>query len=619
MSGVLEYVQVASVSPAGFAPFYTVSVEGSGCYLDDDGIVHQNSGKDWLCSMIQCWVVHILLCMKDPRKAVGMPPGEPIDIVNVAYSAKQAKDVFFSKFTGRLKGWKWLFEQYLVMESGRTLNKDEHPATQSNDEMRVVKIKADQVVFPFKIIAHSLHSENEAAEGKSPLFWIMDEAAAFRTKEGKANGRKIYNTLKSSSTSRYPSLWRGMVISYTRSRNDFMMQLYKESEGDETIFRSKAATWEVNPLRSRADFDDEYRLDPKTARGMYECEPPASEFGFFAEDNVKGAFLDSLPSSVMTKPAIVKGWVTNPRTGLPLERMFVGKVVHDIVIQGLTDKAIPRVVHVDGGLTGNRAGMVVGHGLKHLVTHKDPESGTVHEYVIKKMRVDVALYWQPDAQRNMQISLNNIASCILKLVELGFKVQAVSYDQWNSASAIEALTMRGIYCESHNINTDDYTALRTAFNLGAVEIPCDHWTEHMLLHKELTELEGHARGQTVRVDHPPEEEGGSKDVADCLAGCWRLLNDPMARQHSQVTQMPRSTLGTRPGSQPSPYAATGAARQQGLTPASLAGSVVDASIRQGQPLARLHQMVAGEDQNLPFVNKHGQAMKFPRAKIMRGI
>jgi len=542
-----------------------------------------------------------------------MPVGEPIDLVNVAYSSKQAKDVFFKKFHGRLKHWKWLWRKYLIVESSRALNREQHPDIKSNDREKMVHIKSDVVEFAFSISCHSAHSENESAEGKSPIFWIMDEAAAFRTADGKANGRDIYNTLKTSSISRFPNLYRGLAISYPRSRNDFQMQLYAEAATDPTMFRSKAKTWEVNPLRSKEDFADDYNSDPKTAKGMYECEPPGSEFGFFDEDNVNGAFLEGLPSKIRTRPAIIHGRVIHPRTGLPVSRQFVGKVLDEVVISGLRDKSAPRVAHVDGGLSGDRAGLVLAHGDIHLVSYQDPHTKKPATYKTKKLVVDAILYWEPDKARGLQVSLNNIASILLGIREKGLRLAAVSYDMWNSASAIEALTMQGIYCEMHNISTEDYTALRNAFNLGAVEIPCDQWSEWQLLMKELHELEGHAKGNKLKVDHP---EVGSKDVADGLAGCYRLLTDPEARGVSKANNMPGVLLGSS-GSRSTPFAATSGMRAP-LTSRQGSPSVINDAIRQSQPHARLGRMVTGMDDDLPHVNKEGQAMDYPAPRIVRG-
>lgn len=578
----------------------------------------KGGGKDWLCSLIQSYVIYVLLCMRDPRKTLGMPIGEPIDIINVAYSADQAKDVFFVKFSGRLKHWKWLARRFLMLESSRAINREQHPTIPTNDRDRVVHIKSDEVRFPFGITAYSAHSENESYEGKSPVFWIMDEAAAFRDKGKKANGKKVYETLKSSANSRFPGLWRGLIISYPRSKTDFMMHMYDIAVAEPTMYPSRAATWEVNPTVTREDFNDDYRQDPKTARAQYECKPPGSEFGFFDEDAVGQIFIEGLPSTIRTRPSRIQGYVEDPYSGSRVSRDFVAKTLEDVVMAGgLRDRGIARIVHVDGGLTGDRAGMIVGHGVTHVVSIQDPETRKVYQQTIKKLVADALLFWQPDKEHNVPVSLNNIANIVLALRDRGMKIAAVSYDQWNSASSVEALQLAGIYCESHNITTEDYTALRYMINLGAVEIPTDQWSAWPLLQQELEQLEQIETGARFRVDHPPN---GSKELADCLAGCVRLLNDPTARQHSRNRAAPRiqKMAGVNLGAS-SPFAGTGQMRNPGLSERYPVGSVMERSMRNTEPLGRIHRIVHGDvPEDLAHTNQKGQPVKFPRPRILRG-
>ena len=79
----------------------------------------KGSGKDYLCSVLVCYLVHILLCLRDPQLWFGFGPGEPIDVLNVAYNADQAKFVFFAKLKARVQGWRWLYERFNVYEGGR--------------------------------------------------------------------------------------------------------------------------------------------------------------------------------------------------------------------------------------------------------------------------------------------------------------------------------------------------------------------------------------------------------------------------------------------------------------------------------------------------------------------
>ena len=146
----------------------------------------KGSGKDYLCSILVCYLVHILLCLRDPQAYFEFGPGEPIDVINVAYNADQARRVFFEKLRQRILGWRWLQANYNTFEAGR--RRGEHipgrPTVQIND---------GEVLFPRSIRCFSRHSENESYEGYNIVAWIMDEASAFLSKLKRENAELIYH------------------------------------------------------------------------------------------------------------------------------------------------------------------------------------------------------------------------------------------------------------------------------------------------------------------------------------------------------------------------------------------------------------------------------------------
>ena len=66
----------------------------------------KGSGKDYATSILIAYLFYILLCMNDAHVYFDFPKEEGIDIINVSPTAKQARKVFFSKFTARIVNWK---------------------------------------------------------------------------------------------------------------------------------------------------------------------------------------------------------------------------------------------------------------------------------------------------------------------------------------------------------------------------------------------------------------------------------------------------------------------------------------------------------------------------------
>jgi len=115
-----------------------------------------------------------------------------------------------------------------------------------------------------------MHIQNESYEGFNILGAVMDEAAAFKSTTNVANVDKIYGTLKTTITSRFGSRGKLLILSYTRHAGDFIERKYEESLEFPFILGDKGATWEINLMRKREDFADDYLRDPVTAAGMYE-------------------------------------------------------------------------------------------------------------------------------------------------------------------------------------------------------------------------------------------------------------------------------------------------------------------------------------------------------------
>ena len=497
----------------------------------------KGSGKDWICSMIQCYLVYLLLCMEDPRHTVGIAPGEAIDIVNVAYSAKQANEVYFTKFLSRVLNWKWLREGYPLVHHRKVINRKQFPDVELDpDGMNYVKIGAGIIDFPEKIRAISEHSENESYEGYNILFWIMDEAAAFRNAGKKANAHNVFSTLRTSATSRFPRLWRGICISYPRSDDDFMMRTYRMAVKDPEWFASKGSTWEINPTKLASDFASDFEKWPVDSKAKYMCDPPPRFGAAFDPENVDACVADGVSgrpfreSLLITRPTVISQTIREATTGIVYSKEMVGKDLVHVAISNLVDKAKPRVFHVDGGLTNCPAGFVLAHA----------EPVIINKQALNRVVVDAVLQWKPIPSRRLQVSLNNIAAVIAEMVKAGVNIVLGSYDQWNSASALEALFMSGIPVEEHNITTADYMMVEQLVNLGCVSLPGDEYSEYGVLTTELKNLIRTRRGDKIKYDLPkidgesiPTNADGSplytKDVADCLAGVSRLLNAPEIR------------------------------------------------------------------------------------------
>lgn len=503
----------------------------------------KGSGKDWICTLLQCYIVYQLLCLRDPRTIVTLAPEESIDILNVAFSAKQASQVYFTKFLNRIYNWPWLSERYAIVDKNRIINR-EHHQEHTLRRGEYVKISDGMVEFPNFIRAISEHSESESYEGYNIFFFVMDEAAAFRDKGKKANANRVYSTLRTSAHSRFPILWRGILISYPRAENDFMMTMYAQAikemaSPNSVMYADKGCTWEINPTKRLDQFEAERVLDELDYNCKYKCNPPPAEGAIFQPEAIDMLLTDKRLPLFKASTSVIPVSIIDPAGGKPITRKKIGKVIGNFLIRNIDDKKIPRVFHVDAGLTTCPAALIIAHGEPCIV--KLPNvGGATESHVLNRVVVDQCVVWMPDKAKGLTVSINNIAAVIQELSH-SFNIIRGSYDQWNSESSIEALMGMGIPVEKHNIDDEDYGRMEMLINLSAIDIPMHEWVEWEILTqsglKKIIQAGGSINRKYTVAD------GGYKDPVDCLAGVCRLLNAPEIRSLTAGVAAPRILAG----------------------------------------------------------------------------
>lgn len=441
----------------------------------------KGSGKDFLSSIIISYLAYVLCCLKSPQRYLQIAPGEPLDIINVAYSASQANLVFFAKLRQRIQ--KPMFARF-------------HP-----------HLIEDKIEFPNAVRLHSRHSENESYEGFNILAWVMDEASAFKDKTKRANADVIYSTLKSSATSRFGNQWIGLVISYPRYQGDFTLRMYEQSILQPHIYGDKGATWEIHPHRKKDDFADDYRTDPEDARTKYECLPPAITDAFFTlPDKIYEANIEVNPIAFV-EPSITKRSTPDGEkeyTALSIE-IFKKDFQNDYYLHG------------DPGIQSDSFVLAMGHTIEgeEKEVKKDEEI-----IILPKVNIDLILIWEP--RDGKPVDVINVKDAIL-LLSTFFNLKKVTFDKWNSATTIQELIVNGIPAEdmsfSRGQQLEMYRNLRSLIYNNLIKWPSNHFLCEELIKLQL--ING------VKVDHPPE---GSKDIADAVAGCsWMCSQTEVAR------------------------------------------------------------------------------------------
>jgi hypothetical protein len=449
----------------------------------------KGSGKDTIaCHVIQ-YGVYVLLCMRRPQhKFPGITVRDTIDLVNVAYSADQALNVFFDKLKNNVLHWPWLKKKYPIRMSGKFVE----PSDDWQFE-NVVTINKNSIFFPKRIRAFSRHSEQESTEGMNILFFVADEISAFKDKTQTRNASKVYNMLDSSSKSRFGTSVKGFLLSFPRYSGDFIEKMYDWAQDKIHVYADKAFTWQVKPescfsgkwfefegYQVPLEFKEHFDRDPTDAKAKYMCLPPGAESPF------------------VEKPEMVDFCIDEHRIPLIEFQDYVdGKYIKKRIVKWNMPSLLrnEHVITIDLGLKNDSAGFSIFHSERFAMPGQ-PQS--IH-YI-----QDAVTAWEPDPKQKLIVSFPDIETTI-KLIASRIMVKGVYFDQWNSAQMSQNLKAAGINSDIYRLDLQDYRNCKEQFYFGKISL--------LNYAKQISEFKALEIIKGLRVDHP---DGG------CFVGDTRI-------------------------------------------------------------------------------------------------
>ena len=452
----------------------------------------KGSGKDYTSTIACAYMVHLLLCLTDPARYYGKPPGDAIDIINIAINAIQANRVFFKGFNQRIEKSPWFQGKYIA--------------------------KANMVEFDKSVTVHSGHSEREAWEGYNVLVVILDEISGFELESTSGHDQAktasaIYKMYRASVNSRFPDFGKVILLSFPRFKNDYIQQKYNEAVAEkETVIRHhkfkvdpdlpdgtegnefemeweedhiisykvprmyalKRPTWEINPTRTINDFTIDFYTDPTDALSRFACMPPDATDAFFKNR------------------AVIEKAFSNPKLNVDSYGRFDDdfkpkdgvKYFMHVDLAQKHDHCAVSLAHVDGWVT-----MKIGDQYKEAAP---------------RVVVDAVRYWTPTASKS--VDFTEVKDYITGVRDRGFNLKLVTFDRWNSHDMMQQLGVHGIKTEILSVAKKHYEDMSLTLTEERL-----HGPKIQLLIDELLQL----RIMKDKVDHPRK---GSKDLSDAVCG-----------------------------------------------------------------------------------------------------
>ena len=414
-------------------------------YNELTGVLGMRSGKTVLAgAFIGTYLLHAALMM-NLQEYFGLMKGQLLELAFVAASSVQAHDTAWSAFVGAFDKSPW-FQGYIAHLRER--EKKEGLAKES-----LFRRNSGKIEFPEAHIQAVCLSRNSAtAAGRTRIGVIVDELSRFEQTQSFISAEEVYQVHKRSlktlqskadqmrARGEWPAFDGIMVcISAPMFSDDKMMRLLKDAETSKKMYSIHKATWEFNPDFTEESFKDEFLQDPTRALRDYGAQPPGAMNPLVKNPEILRAALD--PS----RQPLLKYRLdyTTENAG--------GAILHytkPILVGCPIDPRIPRVIACDPGKNHDSFGISIAHAerapsgeiifvLDAIIDIRPKRENTGHGMTVWEVHFPAVL-------------------AFIKLLSQRFRIQAVAYDQWNSAHLIAELQALGIRVEKVSLKRQDY-------------------------------------------------------------------------------------------------------------------------------------------------------------------
>ena len=477
------------------------------------------SGKTTAALYTIAYQLYLLSCMSSPHRQFGLDTSSEILFIFQSINAKLAKQLDYNRFRA-------MIEEAPYFKHHFPFKKDIE----------------SKLIFPNRIEVVPVSGQETAAIGQNVIGGLIDELNYMSVVEKSAlsvdggaydQAVALYNSIARRRKSRFAS--RGQLpgilclVSSKKYPGQFTDKKEEEAKkelkdnGKTTIYIYDKRVWQIAPAgrfgKGRftvfiGDVSRKPRVVEPHEKKYYEHEPdmlmeiPYEYRGDFDDDIINALREIAGVSTLARHPFFVN---TDAVT-----RCF-GKTKSILTDQWVDfkhtrTKAIPKLIklpqykrycHIDLGLTGDSAGVAVGHVPRFKkVKHGD------HEEMLPIVKLDFVLEVRPP--KNDEIHFENIRQLLYKLRELGLPITWVSLDSYQSVDTLQILRSRGFITGLLSMDKTrlPYEIMKTAAYDGRLWLP-----EHDKLKLEMVSLEDNP--EDGKIDHPAN---GSKDLSDAVAG-----------------------------------------------------------------------------------------------------
>ena len=466
-----------------------------GHYSESVIVAGIGSGKTTTAELVECYMAHLLLCMRDPYKTYGLAKDKPIALINMGTTATQALEVAFAGVKSFIQGSPWF--------------QSKHP----HANMGTIKF-ADN-----NILLISGNSKSTTPLGYNIFYAVLDEAAFYIDNDNNQVAEDIYTALQRRIVSRFGREGMCVMISSPRYEGDFIMSKLEEAaKFPDIIYARQMPTWKCKPVPKNRQ--DVFYFNSRTSRIVDALEPTDAVTKLeepFDRDATFWEIPGEYKKSFQQDPEKAK----RDFAAIPSSTIEAFMPSYDLIEAMFTTDESPvqpngaykfadrplranYYIHIDLGLNrkgkGDHAGFAMGHFGGWDVDEITGE---------RQKRVVIDLAEQIGAGPTGEVRFEDIRNKIYALKKSGYNVKLVTLDSFQSADTVQILRSKSIRAEILSVDREalPYQTLKELIysqRISSHKMP--------VLERELKMLE---ISKSQKIDHPPK---GSKDVADAVCG-----------------------------------------------------------------------------------------------------
>lgn len=491
-------------------------------------------GKSEICVLIACYLLHRLLCLKNPIEFYHLKSTEKIVFAFMNIKLALANEIATTKFQNTIKSSPW-FLAHGTLE-GRT-NKVWVPEKFKNNNGK------EQEAIDIKI-----GSQADDLIGLPVYFCFCDEISFIKNKsidEQKAKANDIIDTAIGGMKTRFVHKGKNPTLlclaSSKRSDKSFLEEhMKKKLQSEKTnVYISDGSVWEVKPKGTYKEETFKIGLGNKFLQSIILPED-ADEFEYIQKGykiinvpvDFKADFIDDIDRSLCDFAGISSSSITKYINGEAVKETITNRIrnpfIREIIEVGngpdddlqyynffdmtaidpkLKEK--PLFIHLDMSVSGDKTGIagVFINGKKTSVDALDQS---------KDLFFTLAFSVSVKPPKGRQVSFEKNRNFIYWLKAQGFNIKGISSDSFQAVDFGQIMLAKGYNYKQISVDKVNpstriclpYQYFKSTIYEKRIEI-----YEDKLLIMELTDLERNM--DTGKVDHP---DGHSKDKVDAVCG-----------------------------------------------------------------------------------------------------